>query len=367
MEYFLIWYLIIIFSFFFILFNYMHFSYKFDILNNFFGFITLLFAFVHIALFLLLMSQEIVLQSVIIPLWLMSLLIPLITVGILIVISTGAVNLYKKIFKKDFSKLSIKLEKKREIWSKAKKDTLRKLNHVLIFIGLLVVWYVGLYVVNFYTGTSAGMVPEENNMLVLYLRIINEPNSFIDVLFSLGWFYYLLFFFFYILCIFMLANEFTRKSRLFSFPFNIFPKLYLSKEEKENYGTYLYFAIGQMFAAFICPPMVYFAILGISSISDLMASQVGIRFGKRHIIWNKNKTWEGTIAGIISTFLICFLFVDVYWSLIFTFIFFILDISTSKPIKVSDNLLIPICCSLTYVFIRFIFNFNFYSVVLSWF
>jgi len=345
----------------------MHFSYRPDSLNNFFGFSTLLFVFVHLAVFLLLMNQELLLQSVIVPLWIISLGIPLILVGFLVIISTGVKYLIKKVSRKDFSKLSIKLEKKREIWSKAKKDTLRKLNHVLIFIGFLVVWYVGLYVVNFYTGTSAGMVPEENNMFVLYLRIINEPNSFIDVLFSLGWFYYLLFFFFYILCIFMLANEFTRKSRFFSFPFNIFPKLYLSKEEKENYGTYLYFAIGQMFAAFICPPMVYFAILGISSISDLMASQVGIRFGKRHIIWNKNKTWEGTIAGIISTFLICFLFVGVYWSLIFTFTFFIFDISASKPIKISDNLLIPIGCSLTYLFIRFIFNFNYYSVVLSWF
>ena len=367
MEFFLIWYLIIIFSFFLILFNYMYFSHKSDVLNNILGFSTLFFVFIHIALFLLLMNQEIVLQSVFVPLWLIFLVVPLITVGILIGITTGIAYLYKVVFKKDFSKLTNKLEAKLEIWSKPKTDTLRKLNHILIFIGLLIIWYIGLSVIKFFTGTSAGMIPEENNMFLLYLRIMNEPNSITDVFFSLGWFYYLLFFSFYVLCLFILVNEFTRKSRFLNFPFNIFPRLFLSKEEEQNYGTYLYFAIGHMFTAFICSPMVFFAILGISSISDLMTSQVGLRFGKKHITWNKNKTWEGTIAGLITTFLICFFFVGVFWALIFTLVFLIIDIFTSKPINISDNLLIPIGCSLTYIFIRFIFNFNYYSIVLSWF
>ncbi len=366
MEFFLIWYLIIIFSFSLILFNYLYFSHKSDILNNFFGFNALFFVFIHITQFLLLMNQEIVLQSVFVPLWIMFLLIPLIIIGILIIITTVIAYLYKNIFKKDFSKFTIKFEVKLEIWSKAKTDTLRKLNHILIFVGLLIVWYIGLSVVRFYTGTSAGMIPEENNMFLLYLRIITEPNSIADVFLSLGWFYYLLFFSFYVLCLFILANEFTRKSRFLNFPFNIFPRLFLSKREKLNYGTYLYFAIGHMFAAFTCSPMVFFAILGISSISDLMTSQVGIRFGKKHILWNKDKTWEGTIAGLITTFLICFFFIGVFWALLFAAVFLIIDIFTSKPINVSDNLLIPISCSLTYIFIRFIFNFNFYSIVLSW-
>jgi len=312
------------------------------------------------------MNQELLLQPVIIPLWLISLASPLFLVGILVIISTGLKSLIKKVSNTDFSKLGKKLEEKRRNWSKAKKDTLRKLNHVLIFIGLLIVWYVGLYLVYFFTGTSAGMIPEENNIFLLYLRIINEPNSITDVLFSLGWFYYLLFFFFYTLCLFMLANEFTRKSRQFSFPFTFFTKIYLSEKEKQNYGTYLYFAIGQMFAAFVCPPMVFFTILGIGSISDLMTSQIGIRFGKTNISWNKIKTWEGTIAGTLSTFLLGFLFVGIFWSLIFTFAFLIIDIFTDKPINISDNLLIPIGFSLIYLFIRFFFNLDYYTIILFW-
>jgi len=367
MEYMLIWFSLIIFSYFFILFNYIHFSHKTDILNNFFGFGALFFVFIHISIFLILMIQDILLPPIIVPLFFFALGIPLAFVVALLIISTGLVSLSKKKVKKDFSKLNYKLLEKRKLWSKAKEDTLRKLNHVLIFIGLLVVWYIGLCLVLFFTGSSSGMIPTENNMLSVYIRILKEPNSIRDIMFSFGWFYYLLFFFFYILSLFMLANEFARKSRIFSFPFTIFPKLYLSDEERENYGTYLYFAIGQMFAAFICPPMVFFTILGISSISDLVTSQVGIRYGSSYILWNKRKTWEGSLAGMFTTFIICFFFIGIYWGVFFSLVFLIFDIFTDTPIKLSDNLLIPIGCSFTYVLLRFFLNLEYSSFILQWF
>jgi len=250
--------------------------------------------------------------------------------------------------------------------SKAKRDTLRKLDHVLIFIALFIVWYIGLYVVQFYTGSSAGMIPEENDMLLLYFQILNEENSIAEVMYTLGWFYYLLFFFFYTISLIMITNEYSRKSPFFSFPFTIFPKLYLTNEEKENYGTYLYFSIGHLFVAFICPPMIFFAILGISSIADLTTSQIGIRYGKHHIQWNEEKTWEGTIAGILTTYAICFIFIGHFWSIIFSITFLIFDIFTRKPINLSDNLLIPIGCGLLYIFIRFFFKLEFYTIILAW-
>ena len=362
MEYFSIWYLVIMTSFSFILFNYMYFSYKEEKLNNFLGFMSLLFVCINIAFILLLMNQEITLQSFIIPLWIMALGIPLIVVILLLLISTGIVFLNKRTFKKEFVKVS-KKRNQNQIRSNVKEDNLRKLNHILVFIGLLVVWYVGLLVVQNSTGSSDGMLPEENNMFLLYLKLINRPNSIVDIIASLGWLYYLFFFSFYTLCLFIITIEFSRKSTFFSFPLNILPKLYLSEKEKEKYGTYLYFAIGQMFSAFISPPMIFLAILGISSISDSMTSQVGIRYGKRHILWNDKKTWEGTIAGIITTFLISFLFVGMLWALIFTVLFLLFDIFTDKPIKISDNLLIPIGCGVFYIIIRFIFNFNYYSII----
>jgi len=366
MDYFPFYLFLMIFSYLFIIFIFIHFSYKPDYLNNIFGFISLLIVFFHIILFLLFMNQDLTLKPFFIPLWLISLGVPILFVSILGIISTGVIYLIKKDSQKIFSNISSKLEKKRRSWSKAKQDTLRKLNHILIFIGLLFVWYIGIFLANIYTGTSAGMIPEENDMFLLYLRIITSPNSIKSILFSLGWFYYILFFFFYILCMFMLSNEFSRKSKRFYFPFTFFTKIYLSEKEKQNYGTYLYFAIGQMFAAFVCPPMVFFMILGTASLSDLMTSQIGIRFGKKHIIWNQNKTWEGTIAGILVTFLLGFLFVGFVWSLIFTILFLFIDIFTEKPINLSDNLLIPIAFSFIYLSIRFFFNLSYYTIIIFW-
>lgn len=366
MEYFQIWFILIIISYLVIIFSFIHLSSKSDILNNSTAFFSLFTLFVHIILFLLLMNQEATLQVVIIPLWVLTLTIPILISALLLILSSLMVIGYKKITKKDHSLIGQKLREKRSIWSKSKKDSLRKLNHVLIFIGLLVVWYVGLFLVQTYTGSYAGMIPEENNMLLLYLRLLTEPDSINEVLFLLGWFYYLLFFFFYVLSIFMLINEFTRKLKKLSFPFTFFTKIYLTDKEHESYGTYLFFSIGQMFAAFISPPMIFFAILGISSISDLMASQIGIRFGKKHISWNEKKTWEGTAAGALTTFIICFLFTGVIWSSIFTIAFLVFDIVTNKPINLSDNLLIPIGCSLIYILVRFFFNLDYYTVLLFW-
>jgi dolichol kinase len=312
------------------------------------------------------MNQDLTLRLFFIPLWLICFGIPILLVGFLGLISTVINYSIKEDVQKDISILGNKLEKKRLNWSKTKKDSFRKLNHILIFIGLLIVWYIGLYIANIFTGSSTGMIPEENNMLLLYLRIINDPESINDVLFSLGWFYYILFFFFYIMSMFILLNEFARKSKKFYFPFTFFTKIYLSDKEKKNYGTYLYFTIGQMFAAFLCPPMVFFTILGTSSISDLMTSQIGIRWGKKHILWNKIKTWEGAIAGMITTLIISLLFVGILWSIIFALVFFLIDISTDKPLNISDNLLIPIGFSLIFLSVRFFCNLDYYTMLLFW-
>jgi len=138
--------------------------------------------------------------------------------------------------------------------------------------------------------------------------------------------------------------------------------LLLSEEEKEKYGTYLYFAIGQMFAAFICPPMAFFAILAMSSIGDLVPSQVGMRVGKLHIPWNKKKTFEGTFIGTAVSFILCYFFVGFIYAIIFAISFMCIDLFTRKPLNISDNLLIPIGCSLIFIFIRYGFDLNYNTI-----
>ncbi|MFW9867716.1 MAG: hypothetical protein ACFFEN_16600 [Candidatus Thorarchaeota archaeon] len=313
------------------------------------------------------MNRDAVLQILIVPIWGLFLGIPILSSLVFTLISTGLSNLYKKLFKRDILKFKARMDEKVKAWSKVKKDVYRKLNHVLVFISLIILWIISLSVVISITKSSSGMIPLEENLFLVYLTILSNPNLIFSILYSLGWFYYVLFFFFYTFCFLTLASEFARKSHRFTFSFNFFTRFYLSEEEKRNYGTYLVFFIGHMFAAFISPPMVFFAILGVSSIADLMTSQIGIRFGKKPIFWNKKKTWEGTIAGFLSAFLICVFFIGFFWALIFACAFLVFDIITDKPLNLSDNLLTPIGLSLLYLLIRFFFNFGYNSIILSWF
>ncbi len=368
MTEFLSWFFLMVFSYLVVLFCYMHFSYKKEVLNNILGFSALFITFFVIIIVVILMFQDTTLYSSTIPIFSLSFGLPLIIVGAIVLISSILLFLYKKIFKnKGLSNFWNSLEEKSNKRSKLRGDTYRKIPHVLIFIGLLFIWYLGVIIVRDLLGSISGMIPEENNMFLLFLTIITEPDSISVVLFSLGWFYYLLFFFFYGFCIIILANEFTRKAKKLGFPFNFLCKILLCEEEKKSYGTYLFFAIGQMVAALLTPPMVFLTILGMSSLADLATSQVGIRYGRNKIKWNNEKSWQGSIAGIIVCFILCSLFIGIYWAIIFTFAFFIFDVFTNKPLNISDNLLIPFGSSLIFVFIRFFFNFDYYTIILTWF
>jgi len=122
-----------------------------------------------------------------------------------------------------------------------------------------------------------------------------------------------------------------------------------------------------MVAALLTPPMVFLTILGLSSLADLATSQLGIRYGKNKIKWNNDKSWQGTIAGLVVCFIICLLFLGFYWALIFTLAFLVFDIFTNEPLNISDNLLIPIGCSIIFLLIRFFGNLDYYTIILNWF
>ena len=297
MYYFFIWFLIILASYFIILFAYLHFSNKKEILNNIIGFFALFFVFIHVSMFLLLMFQDKDLHKFTMPLFLDAILIPLFLIFLGLIISTVVLLIFRALLRsKDFSEFKEKLNSKLAGMSKTRKDFMRKVWHIGIFIVLFILWYFSYeFVQTQMVGKKKKLKiePRTTNTFYLYLRILTKPKSIENVLFSLEWFYYVIFFFFYILSLVMLINEFTRKNKYLGFPLNFIPLLLLSEEEKEKYGTYLYFAIGHMFAAFICPPMAFFAILAMSSVGDLIPSQVGMRYGKLHILWNKKKRMKG--------------------------------------------------------------------------
>jgi len=291
------------------------------------------------------------------------LLIPIILIGLTLLISSLAVSLFKTIHgsKIDFeSKIRHNIEAKEK--KASTKDLERKISHVLIFLAFLGIWIIGFYSIlnsEHPEQASEGMIPENNNMLEIYINLMARREDVADIILSFGWFYYLIFFFMYIFALIMIVNEISRKNKYISFPFTLVPKLVLAEDEKQNFGTYLFFAVGQMWAAFSCPPMIYLSILGMSGLADLMTSQIGIRYGNHKIPWNSKKSWEGTIAGVLTALILCYLFIGLIWAIIFSITFLLIDISTRKPLNASDNLLIPIGCSIVFLLVRFFFHLSY--------
>ena len=371
LTFFYIWFLILVVSYFIIFFGYMYFSLKSDIINNFIGLGAMFFVFVNVLVLLMLMIQDKDIRVYLLPLFTYTLVLPIVLIIIAIIFSAAILKFYNYITKdKDIIKLNERIEERIKGRSRLRVDIYRKISHVLIFIGVLVLWYISYSMTKAYNEENdikeeIKHDPDNTNMLYSYLRLLTKPNSIENVMLSMQWLYYVIFFVFYILCLVMIANEFTRKSKHLAFPLNSLPNLIISEQEKRSYGTYLYFCIGNMFAAFICPPMVFFAILGMSAIGDLMTSQIGIRYGKHHISWNRDKTWEGSLAGVLTSFVICFIFIGPLYSLILTGAFLIIDIITNKPLKITDNLLIPIGTSVIFVLVRFYSDLDYFSIILE--
>ncbi len=292
--------------------------------------------------------------------WMMTILIaPIVALIFLVFFSTTLNNIVKYRFSftlKFFYELETRLTQKIQVMNQTRQDSVRKINHILIFAGLLGLWYLCVVLLLTVTGSLKGMVPEEQNAILVFFLMLSNRMDPAKSLLNFGWFYYVLFYFFYVLFIIMIANEFTRKSKRTCLPFNYVSRIVLTDQELRGYGTYLYFSIGHLFAALFCPPMIFFSILGISSIADLVASQVGIRFGKKQIKWNKKKTWEGTIAAVLTSFFICFLFVGIAWGVVFSIAFLIVDVITGigfRNMDLSDNLLTPIALALVYIVFEF--------------
>ncbi|MBN1801335.1 MAG: hypothetical protein JW891_07505 [Candidatus Lokiarchaeota archaeon] len=305
--------------------------------------------------------------------WMITILFaPIVALILLIFFSTTLNNVIKYRFSftlKFFYELETRLTQKIQVMNQTRQDTVRKINHVLMFVGLLVLWYICVVILLSVVGSLKGMIPEEQNVILVFFLMFSDQISPASALLNFGWFYYVIFYVFYVLFIVMIANEFTRKSHRTCLPFNYISRIVLTDEEIRSYGTYLYFSIGHLLASLFCPPMVFFAILGVSSIADLVASQVGIRFGKKQIRWNRKKTWEGSIAASLACFFICLLFVGITLSILFSVVFLVVDIITGvgfRNLNLSDNLLTPIALTLVYIFVEMAFNVPHQALLVFW-
>jgi len=165
---------------------------------------------------------------------------------------------------------------------------------------------------------------------------------------------------------------FTDILRIFNYKY--YPLKTLSgiyrKHEKLSFGPQIYLMFSLTLVSIFLPPPLVSEVLLISGMADALAAIVGISIGKRKLNRRTNKTWEGLIAGFITSFVLGFfgylLIMNLYpklelnnlyfpnlknfsisqgiiTSFVGAIVFSLIDYFT-PPISIDDNILNPILC-----------------------
>ncbi len=224
-------------------------------------------------------------------------------------------------------------------------DLLRKGTHVIIFIAIFAIDMIGFYIL---------VTIFKDPYPLRFLRLEEWGyglNNYIIFAWSWGdWIgmnlvvpaaRIIVFGVLYCLTLLFLTSELCRLSHHWHYLFEKAVLRTLRTRELDRMGAYALFAAGFLLASLFLP---YFGIMGMLagwSLGDLAAAQVGMRWGRHHIL-NQDKTWEGLLAGALLTFVASLPFLGLVWAGTLTAAFVGIDLLTEKPIPMSDNLLLPV-------------------------
>jgi dolichol kinase len=148
--------------------------------------------------------------------------------------------------------------------------------------------------------------------------------------------------------VFLMMFDITRLSKHVHFLLHREIQATLRYKEIDTFAAFTHFAVGYIFAAIILPPLIFLGTMCLITFADPAASIIGMRWGKRKFAYN-NKSLEGLIAGMVACFVSMFAFVGFVYSLAGAILFGVIDMITPKPIKASDNIVMPIMCTLLFV------------------
>ena len=221
-------------------------------------------------------------------------------------------------------------------------DVRRKSWHVVAFILAVGMLWIGWKIIVSYFAHST--TTTQSQLILDNFWRNSEGISFVDYLFirvSLPFGQNLMVFFMYGMMMLLFVNDITRLSKKMHFILHRNAQRKMRYKELETFAAYTHFAVGYLFSAMILPPMIFLGALCLASFADPAASYVGIRWGKHRYLWNQ-KSIEGTIAGSLAAFVTMIFFVGPIGALAGAILFGIVDICTPSPVKMSDNLVLPV-------------------------
>jgi phosphoserine phosphatase/dolichol kinase len=105
----------------------------------------------------------------------------------------------------------------------------------------------------------------------------------------------------------------------------------------------IFHALGLILCLLIFPARIGYAAIAVLTLGDSSASIFGKRFGKTKIPFNRGKSVEGSIIGLVFAFLGALLFVDPITAIIGAAAGILIE---ALPLPIDDNLLMPLAAGL---------------------
>ncbi len=243
-------------------------------------------------------------------------------------------------------------------------EFLRKFFHFFVFFGSLlfvVIYVMGLMDILRQDPTFGAIVRnpmwEDSFLADLSVDVVYDNDLFFPTTMELA-----MMVFFMIALPFSVITEYFRLNERKGVPFQLLLVKSLRPHEQNNAADYYYFTFGVYISTFFLPLACVFGVLCVLCFGDTFASLIGKRIDKdkkHHIRWESEKCWEGAIAGLFFTFITAIFFVGWILALVLGTIFLISDCLTPRKIKISDNILNPLLCTLIlFIILAFGFQIN---------
>lgn len=91
------------------------------------------------------------------------------------------------------------------------------------------------------------------------------------------------------------------------------------------------------------------ALIAVTIFADAMSALIGRRFGRTKWFHNSDKTYVGTLAGVVTAFIVALPFVGIPVAFVTAGVFLIIDALAPVPAPFTDNILNPIGLAIAYV------------------
>jgi HAD superfamily phosphoserine phosphatase-like hydrolase len=144
-------------------------------------------------------------------------------------------------------------------------------------------------------------------------------------------------------------SELARRGGINIPPFTTLTNMAAIGEEQWDFASSpIFFALSIIFSLTVYEPPIGYAVITILTLGDGTAKLVGKKIGQTVLPYNKTKTLEGTIVGIVVSAIASSIFIPPAQAIIASILGLVVE---SMPLAINDNITIPLSAGLLLIMI----------------